>query len=131
MRLRNWLGITTVLIQLLFGATACKKSQSPEQLSQKLRDRFQSAGYVCELSPADENTDVPIYRASVWQILRIKDESILLYFDESNRADYLCTLIDAQTDGYVTHFGQRYVLCYAGTDERLLAFLETLIDPTV
>lgn len=118
-------------IALLVALTAlalggCKQNPAQEQLYGKLFAAFEDAGYSCTLEDVPEGAQVGIYDATVWKILRVGDEQVLVYFDESNRADYLVTMIDESAYGYVTHFGQRFVLSYSGRDQTLLALLEAM-----
>lgn len=107
---------------------ACKQNPSPEKLYAKLLGHFQAQGYDCTLEPlADENRAVPIYKASAWKRLLLDGaEEVLVYFDESNRADYLSSLIDGETYRHVTRFGLRFVLVYEGEDAGVLAALAAI-----
>ena len=53
-------------------------------------------------------------------------ETVLVYFDESNRADYLSGLIDKDEYGRVAHFGLRFVLVYDGSDPDVLDVLDAM-----
>jgi len=129
MRKKGALLILLALALLTLGS--CKQNPSEEKLFSKLIGRFESAGYECALSKLEESDperDVPIYNASVWHRLMADGEEILVYFDESNRADYLSGLIDEEKYGYVTRFGLRFVLVYQGDDADVLKVLESLQD---
>ena len=120
-----------VLALVLCALGNCKQNPSEEKLFSKLIGRFESAGYECALSKLEESAperDVPIYNASVWHRLMADGEEILVYFDESNRADYLSGMIDEEKYGYVTRFGLRFVLVYQGDDEGVLKVLKSLQD---
>lgn len=110
---------------LLLALCSCKQNPTQEQLYAKLLTYFERQGYQCSLSPAPEELDAPIYKPQVWQCLTLNDqETVLVYFDESNRADYLSEGIDPEAYGYVTRFGLRFVLVYQGEDEGVLNVLE-------
>ena len=55
----------------------------------------------------------------------VDDEEVLVYFDESNRADYLSEPID-ETYGHVARFGLRFVVVYPGMDEGVIEALESM-----
>ncbi len=107
---------------------ACAKNPTQERLYAKLLARFTDAGYTVTLAPVPEDHPVGIADASRWQQLTVGEETVLVYFDESNRADYLKTFVDQEQFGLVTRFGQRFVLTYAGTDEALIELLRNM-DP--
>lgn len=110
---------------LLLALCSCKQNPTQEQLYAKLLTYFERQGYQCSLSPAPEELDAPIYKPQVWQCLTLNNqETVLVYFDESNRADYLSEGIDPEAYGYVTRFGLRFVLVYQGEDEGVLNVLE-------
>ena len=87
---------------------ACAANPPREELYQKLLDYFENLGYACELSPlADSGRDVPIAGPEAWDSLVLDDrEEVLVYFDESNRADYLSGRVDTERYGLrVLHAG--------------------------
>ena len=106
---------------------ACAANPPREELYQKLLSYFEGLGYVCELSPlSDSGRDVPIARPDAWDSLVLDgQEEVLVYFDESNRADYLSSRVDASY-GLATRFGLRFVLVYGGTDEGVREALENI-----
>lgn len=108
--------------------SACAANPPREELYQKLLGYFEGLGYVCELSPlADSGRDVPIAGPDAWDSLLLDGrEEVLVYFDESNRADYLSSRVDAEQYGLATRFGLRFVLVYGGTDEGVRAALEDI-----
>lgn len=117
--------LAALLLLVLLTLCSCKQNPSQEQLYAKLFTYFEQRGYQCSLSPAPEDLDAPIYKPQVWQCLTLNDqETVLVYFDESNRADYLSEGIDPETYGYATRFGLRFVLVYQGEDEGVLNVLE-------
>lgn len=118
--------LAALLLTLCCMLCACGQNPSDEKLYAKLFHHFESRGFACRLLPLEEGREVPIYKASVWQSLMVNEEEILLYFDESNRADYLSDSIDRETFGYVTRFGLRFILTYNGTDEAVLRALEEI-----
>ena len=115
--------LMALTIGLLCG---CQKIVDESKRFQKLIAVFTDAGYACTLQDVPAETPVGIYNASVWKALEVDGETVMVYFDESNRADYLSAMIDAADFGYATYWGQRFVLTYNGTDEELLQFLKAL-----
>ncbi|MDD3335938.1 MAG: hypothetical protein PHI98_10550 [Eubacteriales bacterium] len=118
--------LVLILLLLLPLFCSCKQNPTEEQLYAKLLKAFEDAGYSCVLEELPSDAPVGIYNATVWKRLRVGQEEVQVYFDESNRADYLLTFVDEDVYGYTTCFGQRFVLVYHGTDEALLAFLKQL-----
>lgn len=106
----------------------CAKNPSQEKLYAKLLDHFEAAGCTAVLSSVPEGQPVGIADASRWQQLTFAEgkEPVLVYFDESNRADYLKTFVDPSAFGLVTRFGQRFVLTYNGSDEAVIALLREM-----
>lgn len=129
---RKW-ALFVLLALALCTLGGCKQNPTEEKLFSKLLNRFENAGYECALSKLEETDperNVPIYNASVWYSLMADSEEILVYFDESNRADYLSELIDGERYGYVARFGLRFVLVYQGEDAGVLEVMEGLKDAT-
>lgn len=120
------LWLVLVLAALCCLLCACGENPPQEQLYAKLFDHFEKRGFTCSLSPVPEGQAVPIYKASAWQVLDLNGEEVLLYFDDSNRADYLSYSIDRETFGYVTRFGLRFILTYDGADKAVLEALEAI-----
>lgn len=116
-------GALLVLCLLLF--TGCMTRTSPEHLSDKLRAYLQDAGFSIVISPMDESREAPIYKPKAWECWSLDGEELLVYFDESNRADYLSSGIDPKF-GQAWRFGLRYVLVYAGSDARVLDALNAI-----
>lgn len=115
-----------LLFLVLAGFSSCRQQTSQEEYYQRLADVFTQSGFPCTVKSLPSDTSVGLYLPSAWRALVMEQGTVLAYFDESNRADYLETFIAADQFGYVTHYGQRYVLTYAGDDSALLKFLETL-----
>ena len=69
---------------------------------------------------------MPIYNASVWYTLFLSGEEVLVYFDESNRADYLSAQIDEEDWGTVARFGLRFILVYEGENPEILSVLQEM-----
>lgn len=128
---RAALGALCLAMALLL--CGCKQNPPPEKLYAKLLAHFEDRGYACELMPvADAERDVPIYNASAWSSLWLtgegaEREEVLVYFDESNRADYLSEGIGEES-GFVTRFGLRFVLAYQGSDEGVLKALGEIVN---
>ena len=123
--------IKKCLLALVLAATlpllcACHENPPQEQLYGRLFDHFASFGFACTLQEMEPEREVPIYKASAWQKLMLDGEEVLLYFDESNRADYLSEPIDESVYGHTTRFGLRFVLVYPGEDERVLEALNAI-----
>lgn len=105
---------------------ACSAKNDETRVYGKLLAVFEEAGYPAALEGVEADAAVPIYNASVWKRLKAGEESALVYFDESNRADYLLTMIDQTPYTVCTHYGQRFILLYQGTNPDFTAFLEKL-----
>lgn len=126
MRKKTALAALILCVLLL---TGCRQNPTEEQLFAKLIAHFEDRGYVCTLSPLTQtqpDRDVPIYRAEVWRRLMADDEEVLVYFDESNRADYLSASIDESVYGHVSRFGLRFVVVYSGEDRGIIEALESM-----
>ena len=121
--------ICLVLAGLTLFLSGCAKTPTDEQRYRKLIALFTDAGYSCALSDPPPDTPVGIYNASVWKTLKIGEETVMVYFDESNRADYLITLVDPAVCDLAVDWGQRFILTYNGDDETLIAFLQALSQP--
>ena len=119
---KQWLLVLVCFLLLC----SCAQNPTQEKLYAKLLGRFTDAGYTVSMTPVAEGQPVGIADASRWQQLMVGEETILVYFDESNRADYLKTFVDAEQFGLVTRFGQRFVLTYAGSDEALIGLLQDM-----
>ena len=121
---KQWLLAVLMVCCLLL--CACAKNPTQDQLYSKLLSRLTDAGYAPVLAPVPDGQPVGIADASHWQQLTMGNETVLVYFDESNRADYLKTFVDVEQFGLVTRFGQRFVLTYAGGDEALISLLQEM-----
>lgn len=118
-----------VLLALLFSLSGCKQHPLQDELFAKLLGHFEQRGYACtlnRLSDVQPDREVPIYQASAWHSLLLNGEEVLVYFDESNRADYLSQPIDVQRWGHVARFGLRFVLVYSGQDEGIIDALRDM-----
>ncbi len=104
---------------------SCARNPSEEKLYAKVLARFEEAGYSAKLMPVPDGQPVGLADASCWQQIQFQESEtpVLIYFDESNRADYLKTFVDAEAFGLVTRFGQRFVLTYNGADEKVISLL--------
>lgn len=125
MKKRLWLiGMLGVLMLFL---CACRQNPTEEQLFSKLIAHFEDRGYSCTLSLLDDpQRDVPIYKPEAWHKLMVSGEEVLVYFDESNRADYLSDPIDESVYGHVSRFGLRFVVVYEGHDEGIIKALDEM-----
>ena len=121
--------ILAVLLLLCLGLAGCKQNPSEQALFSKLITCFQNHGFVCTLArleDRDPEREVPIYNASVWHTLDLSGEEVLVYFDESNRADYLSAQIDEEDWGTVARFGLRFILVYEGENPEILSVLQEM-----
>ena len=123
---RKWAALLLLLPTLAVALCGCASKQKNDQVYQQLLTAFADAGYAAVLEAPPQDAPIPIYNASVWKALQTGEDTVLVYFDESNRADYLLTMIDQEQYGYATHAGQRFILVYNGENAALKAFLETL-----
>ncbi len=120
------LGLMLMMALLMMTLTACKSNPSESELYETLFSYFQSAGYDCVLMDVDADQEVPIHEAESWKMLKLDDHEMLIYFDESNRADYLLTTIDQTKYGKATHFGLRFILVYEGDDIGILDWMNQI-----
>ena len=118
-------GLAVILSACLL-LCACTQNPTQEKLYAKLLSCFADAGYTVSLAPVDDGVPVGIVDTTRWQQLMVGEETVLVYFDESNRADYLKTFVDQEQFGLVTRFGQRFVLTYAGDDAALIQLLQEM-----
>lgn len=118
--------LSVLLICVLFTVSACHTNPTQEQLYSRLFDHFEKYGFSCLLQPMPQDQPAPIYKASAWQTLRLNGEEVLLYFDDSNRADYLSGFVDTEEFGSVWRFGLRFVLVYDGDDPAVLEALNAI-----
>lgn len=120
------LALILMLAAVMTVICACHENPPADQLYQKLFSHFEDYGFTCELRPVDGERPVPIYRASAWQSLMLGGEEVLLYFDDSNRADYLSSFVDEEAFGKAWRFGLRFVLVYGGADADVLEALNAI-----
>ena len=125
--MKKRLVLITILLGLCAVLCACKQNPTEEQLFAKLLDHFEQRGYTCQLTKLEDAArEVPIYKASAWHSLMLGAEEVLVYFDESNRADYLSAPIDENIYGHKARMGLRFVLVYPGEDPGIVQALEEL-----
>ena len=115
-----------MLALLLPVLCACHENPSQEALYSRMFAHFERFGFPCTLQEVEPEREVPIYKASAWRKLMLNEEEVLVYFDDSNRADYLSEPIDESVYGYVTRFGLRFVLVYPGHDAAVLEALNAI-----
>lgn len=118
--------LALVLLLAALCLCSCKENPSGEDLFEKLVAHFAGRGFTCALEPVETGRDVPIYNGSVWCSLKLNGEEVLVYFDESNRADYLSGFVDEERYGRVERFGLRFVLVYAGDDPAVHEALDAM-----
>ena len=115
-----------MLVCVLLTVCACHENPSQDQLYRKLFAHFENHGFTCEMRPVETERSVPIYRSTAWQSLILNGEEMLVYFDDSNRADYLSTFVDEEMFGPAWRFGLRFVLVYGGDQPDVLAALNAI-----
>jgi len=120
------LSLLLLLTAVLFALCACHNNPSQEQLFRKMFAHFENHGFVCSLQPVAPEREVPIYKASAWQSLWLDGEEVLVYFDDSNRADYLSTFVNEEAFGSAWCFGLRFVLVYNGKEPTVLQALNAI-----
>lgn len=123
---RKKTGALCALMALCLCLCGCSPAPAPEARDKKLIDSFTSRGMTCERADDVQIADPAIYDASAWYALSVNGEIVYVYFDESNRADYLCSGIDQEEYGLATTFGLRYVLNYRGDNEDIIAALNEM-----
>lgn len=123
---RKRLLLAAVLLMTALCLCGCKQNPTQEALFSKLIGHFSGYGFRCSLEPLEADRPAPIYNASVWQRLLLDGEEVLVYFDESNRADYLCGFVDPAEWGCVTRYGLRFVLVYSGQNAAVLQALDAI-----
>ena len=115
-----------MLAVLIPALCACHENPSQEQLYGKLITHFEKHGFTCRIENVAPDREVPIYKASAWQKMMLNGEEVLVYFDDSNRADYLSTFVDEEVFGRAWRFGLRFVLVYDGDDAQVLNALNAI-----
>ncbi len=118
-----WAVVLLTALALLGG---CKQNPPQERLYAKLVKHFEERGFACALLDEPPSEAMPIGGPSDWKALEVGTERVFVYFDESNRADYLSEQVDRRQYEAVAHFGLRFVLYYPGTDEEVLEALEEM-----
>ena len=126
---RKRLFIALALLALVFTLAGCRK-QTVEEQFKTLTDALTESGYAYTLAPLAEEgrgEPVPIYDETVWYLVTLGEEELLVYFDSSNRAEHLARqFCGGVTDARVTAFGLRYIILYRGADEGVHALLDGL-----
>lgn len=114
------------LVLVLFTLCSCHENPTQEELYSKLISHFERFGFTCSIQPVQSERAVPIYKASAWTSLMLDEEELLVYFDDSNRADYLSGFVDQNEYGAPFCFGQRFVLVYPGSNTAVLDALHAI-----
>lgn len=122
------LALLVLLAALLCTLCACHENPTQEALYEKMFAYFEGHALSCTLQPVEEERPVPIYEAKAWQSLLLDGEEVLVYFDESNRADYLLDFVDEEQFGQAWRFGLRFILVYDGSDPQLLEALNAIVN---
>lgn len=115
-----------LMLSLCLLLCACGRQQPASDPYGKLTAYFTDAGFAC--APDDEAPvdDPAIWEASAWRALDVGGETVYVYFDESNRADYLLAQIDQERFGFTARFGLRFILNYRGDNEAVLQALRDM-----
>ena len=115
--------LLALVLMLVFSPGA----QEPQDYFRPLLDFPARYGYSPVLAPLNlpPDTKIPIYDQTVWHGLTLNGETLWVYFDTSNRANYLaqqfCT---DEAYGKVIYVGLRFILCYPGGDEKILSIMD-------
>lgn len=120
--------LACLLAVMMIVLCGCHQNPPQEQLYSKLFSHFANYGFACKLQPIELQRKVPIYKASAWQSLWLDGEEVLVYFDDSNRADYLSTFVDESVYGPAWCFGLRFVLVYNGENAKVLEALNAIVN---
>lgn len=115
--------LAVLLVCMTLILCGCKQNPPEGKLYAKLIGHFAKYGYTCGFTAVDEQRQVPIYKAEAWKSMILDGEEVLVYFDESNRADYLADGIERADYSFVGRFGLRFVLVYEGNDAKVLEAL--------
>ena len=122
---RNRMMAIVLLLMLLLMLVSCQK-QDEQIFFQPLFDFLESRGYTytCEpLAAQGRNVSVPIYDESVWHSLMANDEELLVYFDSSNRANYLAEQFCGEEENVIC-VGLRFIVCYRGENAEILQMMK-------
>ncbi len=115
------------LLLCLILLTGCFHATALKEPYQQIMQAFEDGGFPVSLAELPAETPVAIGEPARWKALRTEEgEEVLVYFDDSNRAEYLAGMIEPGAYGQIFWYGQRYILTYAGSSEPLLDFLKTL-----
>ncbi len=107
--------------------TGCFRATALKDPYAQIKQVFENGGFSVSVSALSDGTPVAIGDVSRWKALRTEDgEEVLVYFDDSNRAEYLAGMAEQGPYGQIFWYGQRYVLTYAGSSQALLEFLHSL-----
>ena len=122
----RFLGFAVLLLLCLILLTGCHATALKEPYRQ-IMQAFEAGGFPVSLAEVSAETPVAIGETARWKALRTEEgEEVLVYFDDSNRAEFLAGMIEPGAYGSIFWYGQRYILTYAGSSEPLLDFLKTL-----
>ena len=109
-----------IALLLMFTLTFCTNNHIETDPYEPILNRFNTFHTIC--NPMPETYDAPIYNPSAWCVLQVDGEEVWVYFDESNRADYLSQSIADAYDHVVT-IGMRYILVYNGENPAIIKAL--------
>ena len=116
-----------LLFLCLILLTGCFHATALKDPYRQIMQAFETGGFPVSLAEVSAETSVAIGETARWKALRTEEgEEILVYFDDSNRAEYLAGMVEPGVYGAIFWYGQRYILTYAGSSEPLLDFLKTL-----
>lgn len=120
-----------LLLMLPLLLSACQKQETSAYF-EPLFDFVTQHGYAYTFAPLSQqgkNVEVPIYNETVWYSLKLGEEELLVYFDDSNRAKQLSAQFCESTENQkVIYVGMRFIICYRGTDEGIKAMMDAWQD---
>ena len=127
LRKNRWVTLLSVFLLMAFVFLLFWHAPNPtaQERSRKLKTYLEDLGFTVVIEPMAQDRTAPIYKPSAWESWQLDGEELLVYFDESNRADYLAGQID-ESFGVSARFGLRFVLVYAGEQEAILSMLQNL-----
>lgn len=116
-----------LLVLCLGLLTGCFRATALKEPYAQIMQAFENGGFSVSLSEVSDGTPVAIGENSRWKALNTESgDEVLIYFDDSNRAEYLAGMVEPGPYGQIFWYGQRYILTYAGSSQALLEFLHSL-----
>ena len=116
-----------LLVLCLGLLTGCFRATALKEPYAQIMQAFENGGFSVFLSEVSDGTPVAIGENSRWKALNTESgDEVLVYFDDSNRAEYLAGMVEPGPYGQIFWYGQRYILTYSGSSQALLEFLHSL-----